>query len=231
MRLLRPFALAVLCLSLPQAAPAQQPAEAPAANQWDASLAFRFLTLGLGVEAAKLLVGHLGARVGANFFSWSTSHSQSGISYDATVKLHGISALFDFYLHNRGSFHISGGVITTPFQVTAVGQPDSGGTFKINGTKYTSAQVGTLNLDAKFKTGPYLGVGWGTPANRGGGLSLVFDLGAIFGKANVNLTASNPGNDPTLAANVQAQQAKTQHDLRKFLKVYPVLSLGLAYHR
>ncbi len=231
MRLRRCLVIAVLCLSSMQPALAQQPAEAAASHQWDASLGFRFLTLGLGVEAAKLLVGHVGARVGVNFFSWSTTHSQTGISYDATIKLHGVSGLIDFYLHNRGSFHVTGGVIASPFEVSAIGKPDSGGMFKINGNSYTSAQVGTLTAAAKFPTGPYFGLGWGTPANRGGGLSLLFDLGVILGKPSVALDATGAASNPQLAADLQAQQSRTQHDVRKFLKVYPVLWLGLAYHR
>ncbi len=231
MRLPRCLVFTVLSLCSLQPALAHQTGEAPAANQWDASLAFRFLTLGLGVEAAKLLVDMLAARAGANFFSWSTTHAQTGISYDATIKLHGVSVLIDFYPHSRGSFHLTSGVITAPFKVSAVGKPDSGGVFKINGTRYTSSQVGTLTAEAKFPTGPYFGLGWGTPANRGGGVSLLFDFGAVFGKPSVVLDATGAASNPQLAADLQAQQQKTQHDLRKFLKVYPVLSLGIAYRR
>src|SRR5260370_22642525 len=114
MRLPRCLVFTVLSRCSLQPALAHQTGEAPAANQWDASLAFRFLTLGLGVEAAKLLVDMLAARAGANFFSWSTTHAQTGISYDATIKLHPVSLPIDFYPHTRATFPLTPGMTPPP---------------------------------------------------------------------------------------------------------------------
>jgi hypothetical protein len=209
---------------------AQEPSQdlAPAHHS-GISLAFRFLTLGFGLEAGKLLTDHLSARVGANYFKFSKSKTQSDISYDASLKLHAVSALLDLYPHGRGSFHFTGGLMTNPVTVTATGKPSSSGTFKINGNTYTTAQVGTLTATGKYPdVRPYLGLGFGTPA-RGGPLAFLFDLGAELGKPAVSLTATGGASNPQLAADLKAQADKTQHDVRKYAKVYPVVSLGLAY--
>ena len=87
-----------------------------------------------------------------------------------------------------------------------------------------------MNGVAKFNAvGPYVGVGFGTPATRGNALKFVFDLGAVIGQPTVSLSATGgafaqgsvPYND------LQVQQMTTQQDLNK-LKVYPVISFGLA---
>ena len=72
----------------------QQPSE-PSTHHTDASVDFRVATTGFGGEVAKLLTGHVAARVGGSFFSASTTKSQSDISYDASLKLHTFSALLD----------------------------------------------------------------------------------------------------------------------------------------
>ena len=209
--------------------PGQQP-PAGATHHADVSVAFRVGTTGFGIQLAKLLTGHVALRVGGSYYSTSTTTSQTDISYDASFKLHTYMALIDLSPARRGSFHVTGGLATNPLTITAIGQPSSSDTFKINGHKYSSSQVGTLTLQGKFKNaGPYLGFGFGTPANTGSGLKLLFDLGAIITKPTISLTSTGAASNPQLAADLQAQETKTQHDVRKYLKVYPVLSLGLGY--
>jgi hypothetical protein len=207
----------------------QQPSQ-PAAHHSDASVAFRVSTTGFGGEVAKQLTGHLAARIGGSFYSFSTSKSQSEISYDASLKLHAFSALINFSPGARGSFHLATGFVTNPMTIAATGVPAAGGTFKINGHTYTSQQVGTLTLEGKFPSArPYLGFGFGTPANTGGGLAPLFDLGFVLGKPTITLNATGAASNPQLAADLMAQEASTQHDVRKYLRVYPVVSLGLGY--
>lgn len=209
---------------------AQQSSTAAAAPQhMGVSVALRLGTLGLGLEAGKLLTNHIAARVGANYFKKSTTHDQTGITYDASIKLQAVSALLDYFPGNRGSFHLTGGIMTDPAKIEGAGKPTANGTFKINDNTYTSAQVGTLTGNIKFPgVGPYLGLGFGTPARSGGALKFIFDLGAVIGKPKFNLSSTGAASDPGLAADLKAQEKSTQDDLDK-LKVYPVLSLGLAY--
>lgn len=194
----------------------------------DASIGVRFGTLGLGGEVAKLVTSHVGIRVGANFLSHSITRTESDITFDATLKLKGISGLVDLFPGSRGSFHLTGGIMTNPMEITAVGVPTSGGSYTINNVNYTAADVGILTASGKWpKTSPYAGFGFGTPASHGGGLKFVFDLGAVIAKPTILLAAT--GNAPGLQANVAEQQKTTQADVEKYAKVYPVVSFGLVY--
>jgi len=200
------------------------------AGSHDLAIALRAGSPGIGLEVNKLLIGHLGVRAGANYFSYSTTRTQSDIKYDATLKLQGLSALLDFYPSSRGSFHLTGGFFTNPAKVTATGKPSTTGEFKINGTSYNTSEVGTLRGNAKYPgLGPYFGLGFGTPANTHHGFKFLFDLGVVIGKAKVGLTATGAASDPQLASDLKAQADKTQHDVDKFAKVFPVLSFGLGY--
>jgi hypothetical protein len=203
---------------------------APTGGHADASIAVRFGTLGIGLEVSKLLIGHVGVRVGANYFKYSKTRTQSDVTYDASLKLQAFSALIDLFPGNRGNFHFTGGLMTDPAKVTATGKPTASGTFTLNGNSYTTAQVGILTGEAKFPSvGPYAGIGFGTPAKNGGAIKFLFDIGAVIGKATVRLGATGAASNPTLAADLKAQQDKTEHDVQKYAKVYPVISFGLAY--
>jgi len=223
--------LTLLLHAATAAAPATAATDAPAASgkHSDAAIGLTLGTPGIGLQASKLLTPHVGLRVGANYFKLSRTQSKSDISYDASLKLQGVSALIDLYPGARGSFHLSGGIMTDPLKVTGTGQPGAGGTFTINNDTYTSAEVGTLGLVAKYpSTSPYAGFGIGTPARGHSALGFTFDLGAAIGKPKVALTATGAASDPALAADLKAQQDKTQKDVQK-LKVFPVLQLGLGY--
>jgi hypothetical protein len=194
------------------------------------SLGVRFSTLGFGLEANKLLFSHLGVRVGGNFFKASTTRTNSGITYDASVKLHGVSVLADFYPGGRGSFHLTGGILSNPVTVSGDGVPTASGQFTINGTPYSSSTVGALSGSVKYPSIlPYVGLGFGTPARKGSPLEFLFDIGAGIGEAKVALTATGAASNPQLASDLDAQAKQTQNDIDKYAKLWPVLGFGFAY--
>ena len=197
----------------------------------DAAIGIRLSTLGLGLELGKQLADHISARVGINFGSFSQNgKKQTDLTYDVNLKLKAAEALIDYYPSKRGIFHFTAGLLTNPLTISGVGTPTASGTFTINGHSYTSAQVGTLRTSSKFPGAmPYLGLGFGTPASRGGRVKFLFDLGAGIGKPTVALTSTGAGSNATLQADLNTQTAKTQKDLNK-LAAYPVISLGLAIH-
>lgn len=200
-------------------------AQRSSAHGADFSIGVRFGSLGIGGEASKLITGHVGIRASVNYFKTSTTQSQSDIDFAADLKLHAVTALIDLYPGNRGAFHLSGGIITNPITVTAVGQP-TGSSYKINGNVYPASTVGTLTGSGKFKSvSPYVGLGFGTPAASHAGLKLVFDLGVAIGKPTILLASTS--SNTQVQSDVAAQQLKTQNDVNKYAKVYPVISMGL----
>lgn len=184
-------------------------------------------TLGIGVEAAKLLTNHVAARVGANVFGYSRTQDVDDVTYDGQIKLRSASVLLDLYPGRRGSFHLTGGAIVGGGEITGTGVPQS--SFSLNDRHYDAAEVGTLSGALTFpRVRPYAGLGWGTPANTGRSVRLVLDAGVAFGKPTISLRASNAKPGSPLAADLAAQQASTQQDVDKYLKLYPVMSTGLS---
>jgi hypothetical protein len=193
----------------------------------DIGIAVRAGTIGIGGEVSKLLTSHVGARVGLNFYTLNDNGQSIGDNtFDVKAELHAFSALIDLYPGSRGSFHLTGGLMTTPAKITGVG---SGSSYTFNGTSYTASQVGTLTVAAAYgSTLPYVGLGFGTAASSHGGLAFVFDLGFAIGKPALTMSGSNAPSGGAVDANIQAEVAKHQTDINK-IPGFPVLAIGFMY--
>jgi hypothetical protein len=202
-------------------------------------------SLGVGIQAATAVTHSSNIRAGFNFFNYSDDFSKDGINYSAKLKLRSAQLTFDQYI--KGGFHISPGVLLYDGNAgSANAAVPAGQTFSLSNTTYYSSQsnpisgAGSLALN---KAAPMILVGFGNmlPRNQRH-FGLNFDLGVVFQgtpKATLNLGGSaclisaqvgclNAGTDPTVQANVQAEQTKLNNSLNPF-KYYPVVALTFSY--
>ncbi len=190
-------------------------------------------TLGLGVQVSTALIpGTLDLAVGINHLSENRSgtytNSNSSIPYHATLRLQTIPVLLNYYPFG-GVFRITGGAMINQNRVTTYSY-DPTGTYTINGHQYNGSEVGTFSGKVSYRRiAPYLGIGWGSKAARQTGFSMGFDVGVLLtGSPNVQLSASNPTNDPTLASDVAAAQARANARASSY-KLWPVIGLRIGY--
>lgn len=201
----------------------------PAANAATVAVNGHVGTLGGGLDIAMPIVTNkLDARVGFSAFQKSVSRTESNVEYDASIKLSTFGAVMDWYPFS-GTFRLTAGVYHDGNKFDLTGKPTSSGTYTINGTTYTAAQVGTLNGEMAFRSmAPYIGIGWGNEF-RGGHWTFMGDIGALYqGSPKVTLSASGAASNPTLANDIAAQQQKTQNDVAGY-KWWPLLQMGVAY--
>jgi len=222
------LAVALLLASL--AAPATSSAAAA-----DAAVAVRAGTLGAGLDLDLGLSPSFGLRVGFAGFNINHSLSTSDVDYDGRLKLRTVTGLLDWYVF-QGAFHLTAGVAGNGTKLDVVGQP-SQGSYTINGTTYSSSQLGSLSGQLKFgnSAAPYVGFGWGNPAGEGSRLHFLLDLGAIYGGTpSVSLSAQCGPAAPAgsavcneIQSNVLTEEQKLSHKA-DILRWYPVVSLGIA---
>jgi hypothetical protein len=199
-------------------------------------LALRAGTTGIGADVDVGLLSNVSARLGYSGFDYNHSITNTNVTYTGKLKVSDISALFDWYPFH-GGFRLTAGIVGGGLKVGVTGQP-TGGTYTINNTTYTAAQVGSLTGQLKFgnSASPYVGLGWGDPVGTSHHLHFLFDVGAIYGGTpNVMLTANcgvaAPPGSPIctqLQSDVLAEKQKLQNDVT-IVKWYPVVTLGLAY--
>lgn len=210
------------------------PADSAAATS-DVAVAVRAGTPGVGLDLDLGLTPSFGIRVGFGGFNVNHSIDTSDVNYDGRLKLRTFTGLLDWYVF-QGGFHLTAGVAGNGTKLDVVGQP-SQGFYTIDGTTYSSSQLGSLTGELKFgnSVAPYLGLGWGNPAGESSHLHLLLDVGAIYGGTpTVSLSAQcGPAAPPGSAlcnqieSNVVTEQQKLR-DKADILRWYPVVNLGVA---
>ncbi|MGH8170416.1 MAG: hypothetical protein ACRETJ_07765 [Steroidobacteraceae bacterium] len=201
----------------------------------DLAVAVRAGTPGIGLDLDLGLSPMLGVRLGYSAFDIDHSIDTSDVDYSGKLKLSTGTALLDWYPF-AGVFHLTAGAALNGTKLDVVGRPSTG-TYTINGTTYSSSQIGSLTGQLKFgnSVSPYVGFGWGKPTGTNGRIHFLLDVGAIYGGTpSVSLDAQcGPAAPPGSAACDQAQAdvATEQEKLRHkadILRWYPVVSLGIA---
>ena len=202
-------------------------------------------TLGAGIETAVPLAAKANLRGGVNFFQYNRAITNDGIHYAGQLQFRSAEAHFDFFPF--GGFHVSPGVLFyNGNQLTASASVPGGQNFTLNGTAYqsdsTNPVTGTGKLDF-VKVSPSIMMGFGNLIPRSGRhYSFLFEVGGAYqGSARValNLTGSvcdtatgticTPTSDPTVQANVLAQQQKIRNDINPY-RFFPVISLGVGFN-
>jgi hypothetical protein len=189
---------------------------------------------GVGFHVVVPMETYLNGRFGANYFRHNFDKTSDGVDYDIKGKLQTFDVLFDWYLTEGSSFHLTGGLVYNGNKFNAKAKPNGVGGFTLNGHAYTAADVGLLTGRIDYrKAAPYLGIGWGNalaPASR---WTTNIDLGVFYqGNPNVSLASVGCTTSDTvckaLAADVAAERLRLRDDMDT-LKVYPVVRASIGY--
>jgi len=156
------------------------------------------------------------------------SLSGQSLAMTPTIKTGGLSAILDLYLGK--SFYISGGVVNTAMDMSAILK--SASPLKIGDITFTPDDLGQLGLTIKpeQKLSPYGAFGFGRNISRDHRLCMSLEFGAYYMKSYViGLTGTNMFS-PTAEAN-QAVVDQLNSTLKTFSwsGIYPVIKLGISY--
>jgi len=202
-------------------------------------------TLGAGIQVATAVERHLNVRGGFNYFSYSLSDTTNdNLAYNGSLRLESGEILLDYY--PIGPFHVSGGaLIYNGFQGSGKVSVPGGQTVTLNGVTYYSEAsdpvTGNGKIQAK-KYAPMVLFGFGNLLPRSQRhFSTNVDIGVAFQgspNATLNLVGSTCATlstgcapisaQPTVQANVVAEQTKINKDLMPF-RFYPVISMSFGY--
>lgn len=223
-----PFHLSGACLCAAACAFTAIPAQAQVGATLDLG------TTGVGAHLVLPISPGLNGRLGLNYFKHDFDKRSGQVEYDLDGKLQTVDALLDWYPRPGGNFRVTAGVLYNDTRFDATASPDQLGSFSLNGTRYSAADVGLLRGKVDFrKAAPYLGIGWGNALNSERGWSLGGDLGVFYqGSARVSLRSEGcqvaTALCERLARDVAAEEARLADDASDF-KVYPVVRAALSY--
>ena len=199
-------------------------------------------TLGPGIELAVPLARPFNLRVGGSYFNYQLPFAIDGLNYNTAFKLTSGQGVIDWY-PSRGGFHISAGALYFKNSVNAGASVGPGQQFKLGGVTYINSVddpvQGAASLKFQRNIAPLVLLGFGNLIPRSGRhISVPFEFGGAYfappqfglelaGTACTTQGCFNTATDPGVRANLTAEVAKLNHDVR-FLEVYPIVSIGLA---
>jgi hypothetical protein len=208
------------------------------------AIGFKADSLGAGVEIATPLARNFNLRSAINIFSFDYPFIIDGLNYDARLHLKSSETALDWFpMH--GSFHISPGILYVKNTLTATTFVGPGQPFTLGTQAFINSVDDPVNGSASVvfprTLAPMLLIGFGNIIPRSGRhLSVPFEIGAAYTgtpqiSVALNGTACTTNGCANFASNAQAQTFLKQeiYDLNEDLKrlpVYPIVSLGLAYH-
>jgi len=206
--------------------------------------------MGVNMQAATNVSRHLNLRVSGNVFDYEVKDiSTNGFNIDAKVNMAAVGASLDFYPFATHGLRFSPGVqFYNKNAVSAVVTVDGNTKFSLNDVDFYSSTTnpvqGTANIGLHTRNPAVtFTTGWGNMISRKGKhLSFPFEIGVaavdtpavdiVLNKGEVcdstGIYCVNVATDTTVQANLKAEIDKYKKDLEP-LKVYPILSFGIAY--
>ena len=188
-------------------------------------------TTGLGLDLTFGISRWINLRGGFNYGSFTWSMDLDDVDYDMDVDMVGFPLLVD--LHPFGNhFRISGGLYVQPGTQADIEATPSGNV-QIGSHTYPPDVVGTLSGEIEADAvAPYLGIGFGNATAEDQLLTFMLDIGLIFQSYDASLTSDGAGMTAkldTFREDIEKEESNLQKDVDDF-SVYPVLTLGLAWH-
>jgi hypothetical protein len=200
-------------------------------------------TLGLGFEIATPLALRINLRSSINIFAFSDPFSIDGVNYDSRLHLKSSETVLDFF-PVRG-FHISPGILYVKNTMSAPASVAPGQTFTLGSQTFLNSiddpVSGSASVVYPHTFAPILLLGFGNIIPRSGRhISVPFEFGVAYTGAPqisvaLNGTACTTDGCVSFTQSTQAQTYLKQEiynlneDLKRF-PVFPIISLGLAYH-
>lgn len=191
-------------------------------------------TTGAGAELTFGFNKWLNLRGGYNWFTVEPSLKADDVKYKADIDLDTISLLLDVHPFG-GVFRITGGLYWHQDGTAALSATPGKPWTKIGDHRYEPASIGTISGRANVEDdmAPYVGIGWGNSVADDAALTLSLDLGVMFQSYEVEpLHATGSGaksDNPVFREDLAKERNRLQDDLDDW-KIYPVLTLSLAYH-
>lgn len=185
-------------------------------------------TLGLGGEVTVRVTNNIALRGGYGVVPFDLNAEFEEVEYTVEPTSPFANVGVDFFPF-RGGFRLSGGLMF--LQQPSTLRAEFTGEVEVGDETYTSdevhALIGTLDHGSMA---PYVTIGFGRTFRRG--LGLFLDLGAAYmlDEATFTLDAEGPmADDPEFRAQMQREEQRVQEDAGDYLRLWPILSIGLRF--
>lgn len=192
----------------------------------------KFGTTGIGLDVVFGVSSWLNLRSGFNWGNLDLKAPLSDVDYDMDITLTSLPLLVDVHPFG-GYFRLTGGIFfQTGTSADLLSTPTEA--VQIGAHTYAPDVVGTLTgkIEVSDTFSPYLGIGFGNAVGEDQLLTFMMDLGVVIQSYDVSLVSDGAGMTAKLDTfrNDMLLEEQTLQDNVDNFKIYPVFTLGLAFH-
>jgi hypothetical protein len=214
-------------------------------SKFGLGVGFGASSLGYRFDGALRVTERSNFRGAFNFLNYNKDTSRNGIDYAAKLGLRSLQFTYEQYIYK--GFHVGGGVLAyNGNHADGTAAVPAGQSFSLGNARYFSGATNPIHGTARVDLGhaaPILVLGFGNPIPRSARrIGFYVDGGIAFQgtpKSALALSGTacavsptvgcvNAATDPTVQANVLAEQNQINDDLN-LLKYYPILSFGITW--
>lgn len=186
---------------------------------------------GYGLEGRAPIIDKLYGRLGANYFNYKYKNGESNVNYKLDLSLLTVPLMLDFHPFEGSSFRLSAGIAYNGNEIKGAATPAQNIT--LYGRTYTPKQVGSLSMSLKYKNkvAPVFSIGYDNSLRSSSPITFNFEAGVMYsGEAKISSSATGLIRGQTQFLNDINRNANDNlNSVKKYLKFFPVVSLGLKY--
>ena len=207
-------------------------------------------TLGLGGSIVRRITPNFNARVGVNAFGLGIDITETDFDYEGDLNLFNVSTLIDVHPFRNSGLRLTGGLIIGNNNIEGTADVSERVADELGEVEFGGATIdirdldidglATIDADIELYEGasPYVGIGGGNAVGGSKGLGFWWNLGVVFsGSPNAEVSSNFSEDIPdelrqevVEAADLALEDEEEDlEDELDFLRVYPVVSLGLSY--
>ncbi len=148
-------------------------------------------TVGPGAQVVFGVHERWNIRAGGSGFRLSLDYRESGVDYDATMKMANIPVIVDWFPAARFDLRVSAGLIGNYTRIDLEARPNSG-QYEVGNNIYNANEIGRIDASARSRSiAPYLGVGWGNAVKAGKNWGWNVDVGLMYqGRAKTSYSVT-----------------------------------------
>jgi len=189
----------------------------------------RISTQGIGAEARAPIADGFFGRINGNYFQYSRSFNDGEIDLKGKLTLMSVPVMLDWHPFEGSGFRLSAGVAYNGNKLKATGKPAQDVTLK--GVKYTAGEIGSVTAELKIGStiAGVASVGYDGSFINNSPLSFNCEAGVMYaGKPKLTVTSTGFGG-ALVKDQIKADASKGLKKIEKYLKFFPIVSIGVKY--
>lgn len=189
----------------------------------------RIGTQGIGAEARAPIADGFFGRINGNYFQYSRSFNEGEIDLKGKLTLLSVPVMLDWHPFEGSGFRLSAGIAYNGNKVKATAKTVKD--TRLDGVLYTAAEIGSVTTDLKIGStlAGVASIGYDGSFINNSPLSFNFEAGVMYaGKPKLTVNSTGIGG-ALVKDKVKEDATKGLKKIEKYLKFFPILSIGVKY--